>query len=54
MVVMTSVKKTRVPGKPEAERTMQQNRGTLVDTYVAALQHDLVELPSETITVGVV
>lgn len=33
---------------------MPQNRGTLVDTYVAALQHDLVDLPNETTTVGVV
>ncbi|QSW99460.1 DUF488 domain-containing protein [Haloterrigena alkaliphila] len=28
--------------------------GTLADTYVAAIQHDLVELPTETTLVGVV
>ncbi|WP_226007410.1 DUF488 domain-containing protein [Natrinema salinisoli] len=29
-------------------------RGTLADTYVAAIQHDLAELPSDTTRVGVV
>lgn len=30
------------------------DRGTLTDTYVAALQHDLADLPPETTLVGVV